>query len=453
VKRRVVQLALAALFVAWVAWPERVPVGDRFFHLDWLTGGLASLTQVIPYAVVLGLGLLLLTFLWGRVFCGWACPLGTLTDFIDWLTGQPVRARARARLKLYLLLLLAPATVGGAVVLWFLDPFVLGSRIATLLSPSVAEPLVALAVLVAFGAIEIALGRRGFCRVLCPLGAALGAVARISTFRRTVTDACTDCGDCVAGCRMAAIGPTSKEYDRGECIHCGDCHRGCAATALSFDYRIAEARPTPARPRRSTLVALAGGAATFAVARIGLARIERPRRLRPPGTVDEERLATLCVRCGSCVRVCPTHTLVSSTAPVLDPTFFTPELVARLGGCALDCNACGRSCPSGAIEDLALEAKRRHVIGQAKVRAEHCLAHQGRACLACVAACPFEAIQLTDTETFTEWGDAVGQPIIDAQACTGCGLCEALCPVVGDAAIEVVPGQPAASARSSAASE
>jgi len=157
--------------------------------------------------------------------------------------------------------------------------------------------------------------------------------------------------------------------------------------------------------------------------------------LRPPGALPEERFADLCIRCGSCIRACPTGCLPASW-DARDPLAFqTPAMDYRRAGCAFDCKACGRVCPTGAIRDLPLAGKQRTVVGTARIDPSRCIPHRdGKACVVCYSACPVAgAVALAPAGRTLPWGDPLLLPAVDPARCIGCGLCEAACPVPGSA--------------------
>lgn len=440
--RQTVQLALLLLFVSFILWPERSP-GDLLFQLDPVTTGLAQLGSWAWTSAAIFVGLLLLfTVLVGRVFCGWACPLGTLSDLVDWVVGRAPRLLSLRRVKYYLLLIFVVLAAGGVALAWALDPLSWASRILDALGPRQLELGVVVGVTMIFLLVLVAFGRRAFCRLLCPLGALLAVLSRFALFRREVDEErCTGCDTCVDHCRMAAIGQELSHL-RSECVHCRECDAGCEASAVRFSYLRPTRPDLPELSRRGTLVALAGGTAAVLL-RIGVAPARTGRTLlRPPGSVDEETFVDLCIRCGACMRVCPPGILMPARLAGGLLALESPVPVFRRGGCLHDCNSCGQVCPTGAISPLPLSEKRRFRIGEARIDEQRCLPHAHKApCVVCLSVCPFEAIHLTRGKDKTAWGELMPLVRVDAEKCTGCGLCEAACPLPGRAAIEVIPSR------------
>jgi ferredoxin len=90
-------------------------------------------------------------------------------------------------------------------------------------------------------------------------------------------------------------------------------------------------------------------------------------------------------------------------------------------------------CPTGAIRDLPLIERQHAKIGTAVIHRETCVAWaKDRLCLLCDEACPYNAIVFRPVEGHK-------RPFVDESRCNGCGMCESVCPVVGEAAIVVVP--------------
>jgi MauM/NapG family ferredoxin protein len=147
--------------------------------------------------------------------------------------------------------------------------------------------------------------------------------------------------------------------------------------------------------------------------------------VRPPGALPEPAFLDRCLRCGECMKVCPSNGLQPAWFAAGVEGVFSPVLRSRRGACEPDCNACGLVCPSGAISPLPLEEKRWAKIGTAVVRPGFCLAWaEGRSCVVCEEVCPYGAIACEQKA-----GARVPVPVVRAERCFGCGYCEQHCPV------------------------
>lgn len=186
--------------------------------------------------------------------------------------------------------------------------------------------------------------------------------------------------------------------------------------------------------RRTFLTALLSGASLLSIYanRCRANLLDSPvttNRLRPPGAVPEEIFPAKCIRCGRCVEVCPYRSIL-----MLDIRAGvhagTPLIEAENIPCYL-CMKCVDVCPTGSLTRVSQENTR---MGLALVDKFSCAAWIGTTlCRTCYDKCPYpeKAIRLEQLK-----------PVVEADHCTGCGLCTHGCPVTlesGRKAINIEP--------------
>jgi ferredoxin-type protein NapF len=173
--------------------------------------------------------------------------------------------------------------------------------------------------------------------------------------------------------------------------------------------------------RRAFLAAGLGAVFSALIPRDLLAK---KRCLRPPGSVDETAFRGACIRCGNCVRSCPSGIIEPSVDSHDAAGFLVPRLkFSGAAYCLQDCNKCGLACPTGVIRPLPIQEKNRRVIGIARIDLSGCLLTMDEECGVCIPRCPRGAIvEDFSRETYTT---TVG--VIDRK-CNGCGACVGICP-------------------------
>ncbi len=192
------------------------------------------------------------------------------------------------------------------------------------------------------------------------------------------------------------------------------------------------------------------GAAVGGLLTLGLMRITpqsrgttfHPFLLRPPGARPEPEFLKRCTACGLCMKACPTGGLQPAWGEAGLEGLWTPRLVPKIGYCDYDCNLCSQVCPTGAIEPLGIEEKKQVRIGLASFDIARCIPYAyGRDCMVCEEHCPIptKAIYFTEVEVPDRKGGklTVKQPRVDPNLCTGCGICEKVCPYKDQAAVRV----------------
>jgi len=425
--------------------------------------------------------MVLATLLLGRFFCGWICPLGTILDLVTPAIrkSSPIKM-LKGNTKYWLLFPLLSASLFNLNLSGLLDPIAILLRGLTfllypLLGLTAREGWVELYRLIGehrdtlapaynlvrgnllpfrdtlyplafFSAMVlvavIALERyeaRNWCRNLCPLGTLIGWLGRFSPFNRVPVGVCGDCGQCRELC------PTT--FDQGvlnkeECILCMECQLGCPHGRISFRPSRKLKLDGPMLPERRVLL---GGMVSGLLLAVP-ARFRSPEKgaslLRPPGVRGEDDFLKKCVRCGECMKVCLKNALYPSAWQAGVEGIYTPLVIPRLGYCEYNCTLCGQVCPTGAIPNIPVSAKKREVIGKAVFDKNHCLPFAKRIdCIVCEEHCPIpdKAIRSREVQVIGFDGAMrnVKEPYVVEEICNGCGICEYVCPVETKAGIEV----------------
>ncbi len=181
----------------------------------------------------------------------------------------------------------------------------------------------------------------------------------------------------------------------------------------------------------------------------GLAELEdkiRPERatsITPPGSKDARNMKQHCVACQLCVAACPNNVLVPSSRLA---TLMQPEMTFERGYCRPECVECAEVCPAGAIKKITPADKTAISVGNAVYNRELCVVPRDNVpCTECERHCPTKAITLVPLNAEEAAREARGRPrtpilktpVVDNTKCIGCGACEHLCPARPLSAIHV----------------
>jgi polyferredoxin len=493
----------AFLFLVWATWTSRLggyPV-SRILEMNPLVMISTMLSTGYVYRF-LGWGLLILaiTLLFGRVFCNWICPYGTLHQFTGWLFNvnkatdriESNRYKGIYFLKYAILAVLLIMAAMGALQIGLLDPIVLmyrtfatvfapmfdmgidqvsltahGLNMDTLwidnlkFAPGVARRIfvgsfwIGLMIFVLL-AMNLVIPRF-FCRVLCPLGALLGVFSRHAIFRiNRDVHKCTDCNLCLTRCEGAA--DPQGVLRQSECFSCMNCIDDCPEDALSFtmfNLDTKQVKPAPDVSRRKWLFAGVAGLLAVPFLRAHGTNTDKhfsPKLIRPPGSVEEKDFLSKCIKCDQCINVCPTNVLQPASFKEGGiESLWTPVMNFEIGHCQFKCTLCSEVCPTGAIRKITVEEKLGKGVfekegpirlGTAFFDQGRCLPHAMEIpCVVCEEVCPTspKAIQTKDVEVKDVYGNIVvlNKPFMVPDLCIGCGICETECPVKDQRAVYV----------------
>ena len=242
-------------------------------------GWLASI-QFWPALLAMHVGvvamLVVLTLVFGRIYCSVICPLGVMQDVISRLHGMRKKNRftysKEKRWLRYTVLavFVASAVAGVNAVVSLLAPYSSYGRIAgSLMKPvyeagnnvlaAVAEHFNSYAfysvdvwmkslptlVVASLTLVVIAVlawrGGRTYCNTICPVGTILSFLARFSWLKVRIDGSkCVNCGLCTKNCKASAIDFKNHRIDYSRCVVCGDCIDKCRKGAISLSSRQAD---------------------------------------------------------------------------------------------------------------------------------------------------------------------------------------------------------------------
>ena len=256
---------------------------------------------------------------------------------------------------------------------------------------------------------------RFYCRFICPAGALFGVLSRFSLWRiGKIRNECTECRVCEKHCE-GACSPTTR-IRSSECVLCVNCIDDCRHGLMT--YQIAPSATGeisgPDLSRRQFLTAVASGAAVIPMLRVNGVPGSNwdPAVVRPPGALAEKEFLSRCIKCGQCMRICPTNVIHPAGLEANLEGLWTPALNFRIGtsGCQFNCIACGNLCPTSAIRPISLDERLGRnsfsdrgpiKIGTAFIDRGRCLPWaMQRPCIVCQENCPVSPKAITTREVY-----------------------------------------------------
>ncbi len=490
---RRLRVTLAAVFFTLITLLFLDFTGTLHTWLGWL-----AKIQFLPALLALNVGvvvaLVLLTLVFGRIYCSVVCPLGVMQDVVSWISGRRKKHKIRfshspeKRILRYgvlalfivafiagigsLVALLAPYSSYGRIAQNIFQPvYIFGNNLMAWVAErvdsyafysrevwmrSLPTFIIATITLVGIGVLAWRNGRT-YCNTICPIGTILSLMARFSWFKVKVDETkCNKCGLCSRSCKSACIDFKNSKIDYSRCVVCGDCIDKCRKKALSYTHsspkkseEIDKAKMIDQEvvnsARRSFLLGAAIATTSAVIAQEkkkvdgGLAEIEdkqAPKRntpLTPPGSLSAQNMARHCTACQLCVAECPNDVLRPSTDI---QKLMQPTMSYERGYCRPECNRCSEVCPAGAIKPIKHENKSSIQIGHAVWIKKNCVPiTDGKECGNCARHCPAGAITMINSNPKDDTSPKI--PAVNTSRCIGCGACENLCPARPFSAIYV----------------
>ncbi|MDO4569495.1 MAG: 4Fe-4S dicluster domain-containing protein [Planctomycetia bacterium] len=454
------------------ATPDTTPAPPASSHTSNLwreTRGAVVQLFENPY-VVLG-GMLLLTLLFGRIYCSIICPLGVLQDIIAWGARKINRKKkygwqkpkTALRWCVAALFVLAGA-LGLTIFVSLLDPYGNYGRIANnLLRPvylsannllawyasahdsttftfviamihTLAAGVFALGVLLVVGILAYRNGRT-YCNTICPVGTLLGLLSRVSIFRvRIDKSLCKSCGQCASRCKSSCIDAKEKSVDASRCVSCFNCLGTCKFGAISYSYQIESAprKPTAKKAQKEE-------------------QGEKEDVVETPNENRREFLSLMALAAGASVGAASAARCANLNAAegkiyqTGKHAFKRQVPLAPPGAKSIDhllhhctaCHLCVTKCPSGVLKPALLE----YGVGGIFVpRMDFTRGFCAYDCTICSEVCPNGAIDILEMadKHYTQVGKVqfiVENCVVNIDG-TSCGACSEHCPTQ---AVRMIP--------------
>jgi formate hydrogenlyase subunit 6/NADH:ubiquinone oxidoreductase subunit I len=491
---RKVRLVLASLSFVFLTLIIIDFTGTLHSWLGWV-----AKIQFLPAILALNFGvviaLVVVTLIFGRIYCSVVCPLGVFQDIVAWSHNRYKRNRytyskAISWLRYTMLgIMIAAFILGIGSIVALLEPYSSYGRIAGNLFQPVYEfvnnglaaiakninsyafysvdiwikslPTFIIAVVTLIAIVVLAWrSGRTYCNTICPVGTILSFFSRFSWLKIHIdSNRCIKCNLCSKNCKASCIDTKNDKIDYSRCVVCGDCISKCHKGAISYSHKttttvwhseenIKSEHTQMNNADRSKRLFLFGAAMATTSAVIaqgknkvdgGLATIkdkiapERQTIITPPGSLSAANMAKHCTGCQLCVSECPNEVLRPST----DLTkLMQPVMSYERGYCRPECTRCSDVCPAGAIKPITRAEKSSTQIGHAVWIMKNCIALNDKLeCGNCARHCPVGAITMVPSDSNDPI--SVKIPTINEARCIGCGTCENLCPARPFSAIYV----------------
>lgn len=425
--------------------------------------------------IILGV-LIVLTLLFGRIYCSTICPMGIFQDVVNRIS-QRFKSKKQRRFSYskpktilrwsIVALVMLTFLLNYTVILGLLDPYsAYGRMIVNVFKPvylagnnllesiftsfdnyrfykvdifiaSISSFIIGLATFLVIGFLAWKHGR-AWCNTICPVGTLLGFLSKYSLYKiRIDTEKCNGCGICATKCKASCINSKEHYIDNSRCVDCYNCLDSCNKGALKYSLPlpvkstekvenidnsrrrfitagVTTATLVPKSIKAQIIQTLGGGDKPY--------KVEHP--ITPPGSISQEHFLSHCTSCHLCVSKCPANILKPAFMEYGIGGIMQPTVTFEKGFCNYDCTICTDVCPNGAIKPLTVEEKHLTQMGYVVFIKDNCIVYtEETSCGACSEHCPTQAIRMVP------YKDGLTIPQTDTEICVGCGGCEYVCPV------------------------
>ena len=441
-----------------ITWLQFVPSVLKFINIFSISA--------VGFLVVI-----VLTLLFGRVYCSSVCPLGILQDIVNWTSKKFKKKKKRFfkftkphnKLRYGLLILTILTFIFGTVfIVNLLDPYSNFGRIFTFfvkpiiilvnnvlalllgkinvytLFPVEVKLIPAIVFLIQLLILGVVLWMsafhgRLFCNTICPVGTFLGFLSKFSLFRiRIDHSSCTSCGLCGMVCKASCLSTIDQFVDVTRCISCFDCLTVCSSNSVLYtarkripdkggDKKDDKQDNNPDIGKRKFVF----GTIAFTLGMIGISRAQEMQTEVQELPTDAQEVPT---------NEKPTEIPEDREFPVCPPGATSIEMYNDR---CTACNLCVSACPNDVLQPAFMEYG---LAGLMQPRMDYWKGFCNFECSRCLDVCPTGALlpMQLDTKKLTQLGIAkfIKENCIVHTDKTDCGACSEHCPTK---AVKMVP--------------